>query len=138
MCSRKWLTPTRLAGSSRAPVLSQTPRASERRPGNSSLKTVRPFESWVRRGWQSSARAFMANSDAGCGWRGRTRLTRRIRPPGPRPKRPAGPVGGRFFRLLVNFVGGRLLRLGEQRLARKLDLALAVNADHLHGHDVAE
>src|SRR2546426_4281619 len=133
MCSRKWLTPTRLGGSSRAPVLSHTPRASERRPGSSSLSTVSPLASWVRWGWQSSARWLMATP----GGRARLRRKRKNGLRGDRPRR-GGTLPEAVVERSVTLVGGLSLRLGEKHLARQLDLALAIHTDHLDAHDVAE
>ena len=46
-CSRKWLTPAWWAASSREPISTHAPIATDRAPGTWSVATVRPLGSWV-------------------------------------------------------------------------------------------
>src|SRR5262249_41814504 len=151
MCSMKWVIPSFSRGSSRAPLRTHTPTATERRSGMVSVRSVIPDGSTVFR----NAAPVMPPPATGAA----PETARGTSPCPPAPRRwvppsvppavsitiPAAVVvsiaAATVPAAVVVPAAGRghhaALRLRQQRLARQLDLALAIHADDLHHHHVA-
>src|SRR5262252_2377725 len=153
MCSMKWVIPSRSTGSSRAPLLSHTPIATDPRSASRSVSSVIPDGSTVF--WYSPAvmrwprRGLAASSSMPCGG---PRPAARMLDPGSAPAAavpvasttipvaPAVPIAMASATTSAAARGARhrAFRLGEQRLARELDLSVAIDADDLDHHRVPD